>query len=201
MVGLILAGGAGVRFPGTKALIEVDGSTLIKRNLAMLRSLCETVCISTNTPETYFSLGAPMVGDVVPPSGPLGGIYSTLLATEAEAVFVMACDMPYPSAALARLLMEMHGAGGHAATAPMSGGRPEPLYAVYGREAMDAMRTALDGGDFSMTGLLRRIGARCITEEAVRRADPEGRSFININTPEDFARAFGRLPNSPDTKG
>lgn len=201
MVGLILAGGAGVRFPGTKALIEVDGSTLIKRNLAMLRSLCETVCISTNTPETYFSLGAPMVGDVVPPSGPLGGIYSTLLATEAEAVFVMACDMPFPSTDLARLIMKTHETDGHAATAPMSNGRPEPLYAVYGREAMDAMLTALNSGDFSMTGLLRRIKARFITEEDVRRADPEGRSFININTPEDFAQAFGRLPNSPDTKG
>ena len=41
-----------------------------------------------------------------------------------------------------------------------------------------------------MTGLLERIDARYIDEDEVRKIDPEGRSFININTVEDLEKVL-----------
>jgi len=70
------------------------------------------------------------------------------------------------------------------------GGRPEPLLAVYSRGALGAMEEMLSGGERAMTGLLERIDVRYIDEDAVRKIDNEGKSFININTVEDLKKVL-----------
>jgi molybdopterin-guanine dinucleotide biosynthesis protein A len=79
--GVILAGATSRRMGGSpKALIQFGGRSLIEHIAETLRSVLSDCLIVTNTPELYASLDLPMVGDVLPDTGSLGGIYSGLLA-------------------------------------------------------------------------------------------------------------------------
>ena len=187
MIGAVLSGGRNTRFPYQKGFVKIEGTTIIERNLELLRSVTEEVVISANEPERYFRLGVPIIGDVVEPGGPMAGIYSVLKCTGAGAAIVVACDMPFINRELLIYIVEEM--AGDAAV-PVYGGRPEPLLAVYSRGALGAMEEMLLGGKRAMTGLLERIDVRYIDEDEVRKIDPGGRSFININTVEDLEKVL-----------
>ncbi|PYM05479.1 MAG: hypothetical protein DMD82_10990 [Candidatus Rokuibacteriota bacterium] len=89
-----------------KALIELGGRRIIERVLAAIRPVVDDVLIVTNTPELYGFLGLPMVPDVYPEHGSLGGIYSGLKAAHGDAAFTVACDMPFLHTEIARLVVE-----------------------------------------------------------------------------------------------
>ena len=79
--GVILAGGRSRRMGGSpKALLPFGGRPLIEHIAETLRSVLPDCLVVTNTPELYALLGLPMVGDVFPEGGSLGGIYSGLRA-------------------------------------------------------------------------------------------------------------------------
>src|SRR5260370_34023417 len=84
-----------------KALLEVGGRRIIERVADVLRQVTDEQLLVTNTPDRYAWMGLPMVPDVFPDAGSLGGIYSGLKAA-GEAAFTVACDMPFLSAAVAR---------------------------------------------------------------------------------------------------
>lgn len=187
MISAILAGGRNSRLPFPKCLLELDGRRLIERNLELLLGITGRVMISTNEPEHYFYLGVPLVGDVVVPSGPISGIYSALAASGETEVFVAACDMPFIKAELVRYIIDRRA---REATVPVFDGRPQPLLAVYTRAVSGAVEGLLGRGRRALSDLLREMDVEYIQEEDVRRTDPEGRSFVNINTLGDLERAF-----------
>lgn len=185
MVSVILAGGQNTRFPYPKGLIVHKGKTIIESQISILNSLTKTVIISTNQPELYFQLGIPMVGDVVPPAGPMSGILSALKWSGADSVLVVACDMPFIDKNLLHYMLE-HMAGD--ATVCVNSNRPEPLIGIYFKSAAPVMERRLSEGNRSMAGLLDELNVRYITGREVAGFDPEGLSFVNINTVEDFDR-------------
>lgn len=194
MISVILAGGENRRFPSLKGFIEVGGATIIERTLDILRQTSEKTFICTNEPERYFSLGVPLIGDVVKSSGPLGGIVSAFTATDSEEILVTACDMPFIKPELIQYIIEKKGLQ---ATVPVFNGRPEPLLAVYSRSALQTMVGELMKGQRSLTAMLGRLDVLYLEETWIRKIDPEGKSFFNINTPEDFEKAFSGKPKAP----
>jgi molybdopterin-guanine dinucleotide biosynthesis protein A len=72
-------------------------------------------------------------------------------------------------------------------------GRLEPLLAVYQAALAPAWGEAL-AEDPSLRQLLARFRARLLPEEALRAVDPDLRSLVNVNTPEDLTRHGVRLP-------
>ena len=93
LTGVIQAGGKSTRMGGEpKALMDVGGARIVDRVVRALREVSDDLLLVTNTPELYASLGLPMVPDVFPDSGSLGGIYSGLAAAPGEAAFTVACD-------------------------------------------------------------------------------------------------------------
>src|ERR1700756_197905 len=110
--GVIQAGGRSVRMGGRpKALIEVGGRSIIERVLAALAPAVDEVLVVTNTPELYAFLGLPMVADVYPDHGSLGGIYSGLKAAAGQAALTVACDMPFLHPEIAKLVAQRAGEG------------------------------------------------------------------------------------------
>lgn len=198
MVSAILAGGENTRYPIPKGFIEVGGEKLIEKTLRLLRETTDSVLISTNTPERYFRLRVPLVGDVVKSSGPMAGIFSVFLATGADNVFFTACDMPFLKPGLVRYIIESHRGE---ATVPVFRGRPEPLAAVYSKAAARVMEEMLMKRQGSLTEMLSRLSVRVLEEAEWRKHDPEGMSFCNINTPEDYERAFGKRPEAMVKEG
>src|SRR5881296_4509007 len=107
VTGVIQAGGRSVRMGGRpKALIELGGRPIIERVVDAVRPAVDDLLIVTNTPELYAFLGLPMVADVYPDHGSLGGIYSGLRAAPGDTAFTVACDMPFLTPEVARLVID-----------------------------------------------------------------------------------------------
>lgn len=183
MIAAIISGGENRRMPVIKGFIEINGKKIIESQLELLRGLFDRVVISSNAPELYFGLGVPVIGDVLSQRGPLTGILSVLLSTGEEEVFCVACDMPFISPELIGHITREK--GGDAAV-PVFCGRPEPLLSVYSKGIIETGLRRLAEGKASLTGILDEIDVRYIKEDDVRAIDPDGRSFVNINTPEDL---------------
>ena len=195
-LGAVLAGGESSRYGSPKALATVGGKRIIDRVVDALRTVTPEIILSANEPALFHDLGLPVYPDEREGLGPLGGIYTTLLrAREAgrPGVLAVACDMPFPSTSLLTLLQTT--AFGPDASAdlvlPASRGRRgvEPLFGAYRTTCLSAIDAALAEGDRRMIGFHERVEARTIPLDVVESlCDPE-RTFLNVNTPGDRARA------------
>lgn len=199
MTAAILSGGENTRIPVLKGFLEVGGRTILARSLEMLRRLFRDVVISTNMPARYFSFGVPLIGDIRDERGPMTGILSLLAATGDESVFVVACDMPFIKEELIRYIIDCYyrhaaGPGGQAdAVIPVFRGKPEPLLGIYSRSAFTVMEEEVRKGKRGIQETLAKLNVLYIPDEEVRRIDPEGLSFVNINTLNDYERIGGNL--------
>ena len=190
MKALILAGGTHRRFGNSKSFIKVNKHRIVDTNMQLLRDIFTEVLISTNEPEKYFYLGAPMVGDIVKDRGPMSGIMSALMLTKVDALFVTACDMPFIHADLIRLIKRRWTDNFHAAI-PVFQGKPQPLCGVYSKKVAGLMEKSIRNHRKSLRDFFHEINVLYIREEDVMEQDPEGKSFININTKDDFRKHIG----------
>ena len=185
--GIVLAGGQSRRLGTDKAFIEIDKVPLIGRVVNQLRPICDDVLIVTNDPGPYRGLGLPLVGDIWPGMGPLGGIYSGLLAIRHSQALVVGCDMPFLDPRLLRFMILL--SAGYDAVVPRIGDLLEPLHAVYSRTCLSPIESLLRTGNLRIVDLLSQVQVRYLTESEINLFDPHHLSLFNINTPEDLARA------------
>lgn len=216
-LGAVLAGGESSRYGSPKALATVGGKRIIDRVVDALRAVTPEVILSANEPALFRDLGLPTYPDVREGLGPLGGIYTTLLnAREGgrPGILAVACDMPFPSTSLLTLLRTTaFGADTGAAAGadagpdtgaddgadlagpdlvlPASRGRRavEPLFGAYRTTCLAAIEAALAEGDRRMIGFHERVETRTIPLDVVESLCDPDRAFLNVNTPEDRARA------------
>jgi molybdopterin-guanine dinucleotide biosynthesis protein A len=185
---VIQAGGRSTRMGGRpKALIELGGRRIIERVLAALTAVVDDVLLVTNTPDLYAFLGLPMVADVYPDCGSLGGIYSGLKAASGGAAFTVACDMPFLHPDIVRLVVERAGQGD--VVIPRVGHQLEPLHAVYAKACLPHIEERLLAGQLKIVEFLERVRVVEVAEaDVVRFRDPR-LAFMNVNTPEELAQA------------
>jgi molybdopterin-guanine dinucleotide biosynthesis protein A len=190
IAGVILAGGRNSRFPSQKGFIRIGDVSIIERTLGIMRSMFRNVMISTNMPESYFFLGAQLVGDVLPSRGPMTGLYSALINANEPAVFVAACDMPFVKTGIISLICGKYKdrvqTDGFDAAIPVFDGIPQPLLGIYRDTALPALENAIMDDKVSLQPFLTEVRTFFIEEIDVRAADPDGKSFININTVDDY---------------
>jgi len=191
MDAVILAGGENKRMPVIKGFLEVNNHKIIESNIRILKKIFQKVFISTNSPELYFYLGVPMVGDVIHYRGPMTGIFSVLIIPDVSTVFVTACDMPYINVIL---IQYMIGKWDNAwdAVIPVFDKKPQPFPGIYSKRILEHMEESIRNGRKSIRDFLKGINVLYIEEREVRSIDMEGRSFVNINTMEDYQREGGK---------
>lgn len=188
VVGVIQAGGKSTRMGGQpKALLEVGGRRIIERVIAALSPVLGDPLLVTNTPELYAFLGLPMVSDLYPDHGSLGGIYTGLAAVTGEAAFTVACDMPFLHRDLVRLIVERAAAGD--VVIPRVGEQFETMHACYGKACLPAMLERLAAGRFKIVGFFDRVSVVAVSEDEVRARRDPAVAFMNVNTPEELERA------------
>lgn len=192
---VILAGGANSRYPKLKAFIEIEGQPIIHRTIELLRKHFPRILISTNRPEAFFSLGLPMIGDLLPSRGPMCGIHAALKYLGEGAALFVACDMPFVTAGVIDLLCDRHKAGSPA-TIPVFHGKPQPLLGVYAASLVPAMEAAVLRDHVQLRRFLEDAGAVYLPEEELKKIDVQGLSFVNINTVADHAEAVGLSPET-----
>jgi molybdopterin-guanine dinucleotide biosynthesis protein A len=188
VAGVIQAGGLSTRMGGEpKALLELGGRRIIERVVAAVAGAVDDLLIVTNTPGLYAFLGLRMVPDAVPGGGSLGGIYSGLRAAGGAPAFTVACDMPFLHPDVVRLVVGRAGQGD--VVIPRVGAQLETMHAVYGRGCLAPMEEQLRAGQLRIAGFFERVNVVEIdAREVARIADPAV-VFMNVNTPEELARA------------
>jgi molybdopterin-guanine dinucleotide biosynthesis protein A len=197
VTGVIQAGGRSTRMGGDpKALMELGGRPIVARVLDVVRQVTERVLLVTNTPDLYAFLGLPMVPDVFPEGGSLGGIYSGLRAAPGDAAFTVACDMPFLSAPVARLVVAR--AGEADVVAPRIGAQWETLHACYGKACLGPMERRLREGQLRITGFFDEVRVLAITEAEVVAVGDPARVFMNVNTPDELRRARALAADARD---
>ncbi len=197
--GVVLAGGPGKRMGGGKPYKEIAGRRLIDRALDTLGEVCQQTMVVTVDVAGLAGLEVPIIRDRWPGQGPLNAIATALLDSEAEALLVMAVDLPLVEPKLLELVA--FGPKDDKARAPMGPRGPQPLLAYYHRLCLPAALRLLEKGELKTRMLLEAVGASYIPLEEVHRVDPEELSFINVNYPEDLDKAYqlGRMRGLFDT--
>jgi len=188
VTGVIQAGGKSTRMGGRpKALLELGGRRIIERVVDAITVAVDDLLIVTNTPEVYAFLKLPMVADVYPDHGSLGGIYSGLKAAPGEAAFTVACDMPFLHRDVVRLVVERGGSGD--VVIPRVGAQLETLHALYAKSCLEAIETRLVAGRLKIVEFFERVSVVEIAEREVARYRDPAIVFMNVNTPEELERA------------
>ena len=184
----ILAGGKSSRMGTNKALLEVGGSGMLRRTADLLRPLVDELFLVADDDAPYAGLGLPVIPDIHPGRGAVGGIHAALLHAAHPLLLCVACDMPHIERAVIALLLASARPGDDALL-PRIGGRPEPLLAVYGRTALAGFERAILAGRLRVLDALDGLRVRFIEEADVRAADAGLHSFVNVNTPGELAAA------------
>jgi molybdopterin-guanine dinucleotide biosynthesis protein A len=188
VTGVIQAGGKSTRMGGQpKALLDLGGRRIIDRVADVLASVVDDLLIVTNTPDLYAFLGVRMVEDVHPDHGSLGGIFSGLSAASGDAVFTVACDMPFLSRDVARLVIDR--APEADVVVPRVGDQIETMHAVYGKRCLGPMEARLTAGRLKITGFFEDVRVLEIAASDVARYGDPSIVFMNVNTPEELERA------------
>jgi len=189
VTGVILAGGKSSRMGADKALLKIGPYSVIERVAAVLRAVTDELLIVTGQPEKYASFGDLTTPDLMPGNGPLGGIHAALTKSAHQLALITACDLPFISAPLCRLLIGVMAPGLDAAT-PLYRGRIEPLCAVYSKTALKVIERRLSLGLNKTTLLFDELKVRYVEEAELSKAEIcLEKVFFNLNTPSDLATA------------
>ena len=185
---VIQAGGQSSRMGQDKALVSLAGRPMIEHILTRLAGLGAETIITTNNPGDYEHLGLPLASDEEPGAGALPGLHTALKAAQGDNVFVLACDMPFVN----RLLVEhLLGLASRAdVIVPCWEDAYQTMHAVYARKkCLRAVDNALEQGEQRMISFYSDVEVYPVPSEEIAEIDPKGRSFFNVNTPEDLAEA------------
>ena len=187
ITGIILAGGKNLRMGKNKAFLEIKGQRIIDRTKQLFVDLFDEVFLVANSPLDYLDLNLRVVSDLFPGGGALGGIYSGLFHASHSHAFVAACDMPFLNKALISHLSTL--SPGYDIVIPKMEDGWQPLHAVYSQKCLPFMEDLLQKKNLKIIDFFPKVKKREVTTEEILPFDPQLVSFLNVNTPEDLARA------------
>lgn len=180
ILGVILAGGASRRFGRDKAFADLLGVPLIEHVARRAQDQVDVVAVSGGA--TLAALNLPVIADREPAQGPLRGIESSLAWATAGGFNLVAtfpCDGPlFPVDLVARLGSAL-GCGDLAMV--RCGLDRHYTYGLWRTAAQPAVASMLADGVRSLRDAANALSATFL--------DCEPADFLNINRPEDLARA------------
>ena len=182
-----------------KALLQFRGRPLIEHALAKLSTFGFALSIVGTRPD----LGAygPVIPDNHPGSGPLAGIEAALAISNADLNLFLPVDLPLLPPEFLRWMTARAGETSALATIPYLQDHPQPLCAVYHRDLLPSMRSALAAGDRKVMRVIANAAvatgsrldgfnietiAACVDFSGTL---PVHRWFQNLNTPTDLESA------------
>lgn len=189
VTGVLLAGGKSRRMGEDKRFILVGQRTLFERSCAVLRDLFEHVCVVIAQDSQSLQADVPVVRDLLPDCGSLGGLYTGLRWAKTQHIFLTACDMPFLNPDVVRYMVQLKDQAdiviGRWAT------RLQPTHAVYGRGCLPVIEEMINLHNKKIHSMIDHsaLRVRVIAEGEIRQIDHDGRSMFNVNTPSDLEQA------------
>ena len=184
----ILAGGQARRLGGVdKSALVIGTSSILERQLSLLRGLTPHILIVASDRSRVQAGDIRVVADRIAGAGALGGLYTALMDAPTEQVLVIGCDMPFLDAPFLTYLME-RGRDADAAVPRDARGR-HPLCASYARRIAGHLHGRITAGELRVGDALVGLDVREIGPDELAPFNRDGRLLLNINTPDDYARA------------
>ncbi|TKH45657.1 molybdenum cofactor guanylyltransferase [Paenibacillus terrae] len=207
VTGIIVAGGRSSRMGQDKALLEIQGATMLERVADALAPVTERVIVVTRDGQGYGSISVENVPDVYPGKGPLSGIHAGLSASRTEWGIVIACDMPFVQPKVLHVLLavtekwaKLQGTTETALQAVISSvdGRIHPLLAVYHQSVLPSAEECLRSGRLRLTDWLDKLNVRYAKVEDLPGVSEDiwHKAAFNMNNPQDYQLAIEQLKHS-----
>lgn len=195
--GYILAGGRSTRMGTDKALLTLAGRPLIAHAVAKLRCICADVHILSANPA--LAAYAPLVPDLHPGQGPVGGIEAALAHTTRDWNLILPVDVPFlPTAILQSLVADAVSRADTTRIAMFTvAGHPQPAVCLLHREIAPSIAAAVSLSELKLQPVLE-AAAHVLAlqhdqslEQVLRyhNIPTDTHWFANLNTPQDFAEA------------
>jgi molybdopterin-guanine dinucleotide biosynthesis protein A len=177
----ILTGGLSSRMGRDKGRLRLSGRTMLARIRATAKS--------SGLPHRLIR------HDLVARCGPLGGLYTGLLTSRADATLFLSCDMPFVSTGLLGMFIRKARRDEPALFVESNGRAGFPLL-LFRRVALPVLEGQLEKKEFSLQRL-----AQVLRSQIIRPTASQARELFNVNTPEDLKKARGlwrdRRPVNP----
>ena len=186
----IMAGGQSSRMGMDKSFVLFEGQPMIEVVVDAVAGLGDETLLITNKPDEYAHLNLPMVSDVYPNHGSLGGIFTAVHAASHPHTLVVACDMPWLNRQLLEYMVGLRETAD--VIVPRWEKYPEPLHAIYSKACLNPIEAKLKEKRLKITGFFGEVDVQFVDREEIERFDRNGRSFANINSPEDLEEARGQ---------
>ncbi|MGB9616192.1 MAG: molybdenum cofactor guanylyltransferase [Desulfomonilaceae bacterium] len=189
VTGIILAGGKSRRMAGVnKALLHVGQEPIIERVRDVVTQALPRTILITNTPDDFAFLGLPMFPDIIPNAGSLGGLYTGLYHCQTQFGFLVACDMPFLNPGIIQGMIDL--VDDYDVVIPCIDSRLEPLHAIYSKTCIPFVQDLLRQGNLRILDLYDLVKVRPVSEEFLKKFDPEFQFVMNVNSPADLKKAI-----------
>ena len=179
MSAVVLAGGRSLRMGTDKALLKLREKNFLETILQAL-SMFPDVMISSAGHEKYRGVNARIVPDIYPGAGPIGGIYSSLVASRHEYLFVTACDTPFLSASLIREMCRA-AEGYQCCVAREENGRVHSLCGVYHKSMIPLFKELIEGTRYKIALAYPKVRMKYFAISSWQAAE-----LKNFNTKEEY---------------
>ncbi len=178
--GIVLAGGKSSRFGEDKALAEWGGQTLLARAVGLLSGLELDPVVISNSRRDYSFLTCPVVNDIIPEKGPLGGLYTACALFPEITLLVLTCDMPLLNQNILKRLISHH-RDFDQATVMSVNKKTQPFPGIYKADLKMFIHAHLLSDQLSMGLFLTNILNRHVVLDV-----SEAACFQNINHQGDL---------------
>lgn len=180
----ILAGGQNRRNNGfPKALMEVEGKTVLSRIYEVLELIFERITI-VGSPQIFDPSRYRVVEDIQKGYGPLGGIQAALTQAKCNSVFIVSSDMPFLSPHLIESQLSAFRNTKADIFIPSHSKGIEPLHGIYSKVILPVIEEQLkNSSDFRIRSIFHRVNTCFFSPEEFQNYQ---RAFSNVNFAEGF---------------
>ena len=173
---IILAGGKSSRMKQDKALVKINGKTLLNLQIETLTPIFQKIVISANT---NYNTNFRIIKDINKDKGPIGGIYSVLQNSETNKNFIIAVDMPYITPEIINKLID--NSNNFDITIPIIKNKIEPTCAIYSKNCINIIEHQINVKNYKLTDFITKCNTNYVNFDT-----NELTFFKNINYPEDL---------------
>lgn len=182
----ILCGGKSSRMGFDKCMIKVKDKLLIEIIAEQLEEIFENIIFLSNDREKFNNIKFEIVEDLVSNSGPIGAIYTALMCSPSQYVFVTACDMPVVNSSYIKYMMDIIIHKNVEGVVSYKSGYVEPLYAFYSKDMINKFEENIKSGSFKLLDVIKSSNIYFVEEEDVKKYSEGLDIFTNLNCVSDL---------------
>ena len=180
IVGVILTGGDSSRIGFNKANVRFRGESLLEKTIKTHEEIVKNIYLIGKSSSQKSNIQT--IKDKISNIGPIGGIYTAMLAIESDLYLITPCDMPFLTADILKELLRRHTDRSEAVILRSAKGI-EPLVGVYSRSVMNTIRTQIEQKKYALYDIIKKINTEFLDVQVNHN---HHNLLFNLNTIEDY---------------